>query len=621
MKEIRGEAKTIRQLLSGQRYTIDYYQREYRWETKQLRELIEDLAGKFLEDYQATDERTAVQGYGHYFLGSIILSSKNNDSYIIDGQQRLTTLTLLLVYLHNRQRDHPQPVKLDELIFSEKYGKKSFNIDVDERTQCMDALFTGADFDPSDKSESVRNMAARYGEIDSFFPSDVDESVLPYFADWLIENVHLVEITAYSDDDAYTIFETMNDRGLSLSPLDMLKGYILANISDNQERLAAGETWKKRVASLAELGKEEDADAVKAWLRSQYAQTIRERKKGAQPGDFDRLGTEFHRWVKEHDDQLGLTSGSSFAGFVQRDLSFYTRQYERLRQASRTLTPGIEVVFYNARVEFTLQYALLLAPLETTDDETTIDRKIRTVGTYIDIMLARRLWNFRSIAYSTMQYATFLAIRDIRRKSVSDLVELLGARLDAETETFATNERMHLHGQNRPAVRYLLARMTDHVERASGLPSRFAEYIAGGKKNYEVEHIWANHYERHQEEFSHPTDFQDHRNRIGGLLLLPKTFNASYGDLTYEEKLPHYLGQNLLARSLHPDSYSHNPGFLKYMAHSQLPFAPYNEFNRAQLDERQMLYRKLAEQVWSRDRLGDVQGVQPDTVTLAIATD
>jgi hypothetical protein len=621
MKEIRGEAKTIRQLLSGQRYTIDYYQREYRWEKKQLGELIEDLAGKFLEDYQATDERDAVQGYGHYFLGSIILSSKNNDSYIIDGQQRLTTLTLLLVYLHNRQQDDPQPVKLDELIFSEKYGKKSFNIDVDERTQCMEALFTGAEFDPSDKSESVRNMAARHSEIDALFPDDIDQAALPYFADWLIENVHLVEITAYSDDDAYTIFETMNDRGLSLSPLDMLKGYILANINDDQERLTAGETWKKRVASLADLGKEEDADAVKAWLRSQYAQTIRERKKGAQPGDFDRLGTEFHRWVKEHDDQLGLTNGFSFTRFVQRDLSFYTRQYERLRKASWTLTPGIEVVFYNARVEFTLQYALLLAPLEPTDDETTIDRKVRTVGTYLDIMLARRLWNFRSIAYSTMQYATFLAVRDIRRKSVTDLVELLGARLDAETETFATNERMHLHGQNRPAVRYLLARMTDHLERASGLPSRFAEYIAGGKKNYEVEHIWANHYERHQEEFSHPTDFQDYRNRIGGLLLLPKTFNASYGDLTYEEKLPHYLGQNLLARSLHPDSYSHNPGFLKYMAQSQLPFAPYTEFNRAQLDERQMLYRKLAEQVWSRDRLADVAGVQPDAMTLAIATD
>ena len=52
--------------------------------------------------------------------------------------------------------------------------------------------------------------------------------------DWLIESVHLVEITAYSDGDAYTIFETMNDRGLSLTPADMLKGYLLAHITDEE---------------------------------------------------------------------------------------------------------------------------------------------------------------------------------------------------------------------------------------------------------------------------------------------------------------------------------------------------------------------------------------------------
>ena len=55
----------------------------------------------------------------------------------------------------------------------------------------------------------------------------------------MIENVHLVEITAYSDADAYTIFETMNDRGLSLTPTDMLKGYLLANITDPDRRNAA----------------------------------------------------------------------------------------------------------------------------------------------------------------------------------------------------------------------------------------------------------------------------------------------------------------------------------------------------------------------------------------------
>src|SRR5205807_1786884 len=134
---------------------------------------------------------------------------------------------------------------------------------------------------------------------------------------WLIENVHLVEITAYSDEDAYTIFETMNDRGLSLAPTDMLKGYLLANIRDLDRRNRATREWKKVMGKLQGLGKEEEADSIKSWLRSQYADTIRERKGGAVPRDFDLIGTEFHRWVRDHQKDLGLRDSADFARFIQ----------------------------------------------------------------------------------------------------------------------------------------------------------------------------------------------------------------------------------------------------------------------------------------------------------------
>lgn len=606
MKEIRGDAKNIRALLGNAKYAIDYYQREYRWQTKHVTELLDDLSNKFRDSFESVHERSAVEQYGHYFLGSIIISDKGGQKFIIDGQQRLTTLTLLLIHLYRTLQDAELRGHVAELIFSQKFGKKSFNLDVPERTSCMDALYNGDPMDGTDQPESNRNILGRYADIEDDFPEDLSGDALPYFVDWLMENVHLVEITAYSDEDAYTIFETMNDRGLSLSPTDMLKGYLLANIQDSDKRITASRTWRERVGALQDIGKEEDADGIKSWLRSQHAQTIRERKAGALPQDFDLIGTEFHRWVRGHEESLGLRTSTDFARFIERDFAFYTRQYERLRTAAAALTPGFECVYYNAQQNFTLQYAVLLAPLRLTDSESDVSRKLRVTAAYLDILVARRIWNFRAIDYSTMQYAMFLVMRDIRDTSIPELTTILRDKLAAEEETFTSNERFRLHGQNGRQIHRLLARMTDFVETSSGMTSRYAEYSTRqGKNGYEVEHIWANHSERHTDEFSHPADFHEYRNHLGGLLLLPKSFNASYGALPYAEKRPHYLKQNLLAQSLCAECYERNPGFQRFIRDSGLQFSPHDVFRKADLDARHELYRSIAETLWNPQRLED----------------
>lgn len=607
-QEIQGQAKTVKQLL-GVKYAVDYYQREYKWETKQIQELIEDLTNRFFDSYRASDPRGAVQKYGRYFLGSIIISRKDGDNYIVDGQQRLTSLTLLLLFLRNLQRDREQKVSIDELIYSEVYGEKSFNLDVPKRLPAMNALFNQSPFDESSHEESVQNLVARYRDIEELFPSDLTGDALPYFIDWLIFNVHLVEITAFSDEEAYTIFETMNDRGLSLTPTEMLKGFVLANITDEDRKTLANELWRRRTRQLTELGKETEPDFFKAWLRSQYALRIRERKKAARAEDFDRIGTEFHRWVRDHatekdDDLLTLQRPDDFSSFIERDFEFYSRQYIRLVNASRTFVPGLEHVLYNAKLGFTLQYMVLLAPLRPEDSDDVTRQKIRLVATFIDILLARRIWNFRSIVYSTMQYAMFVYMRDIRRLDIASLSQKLQEFLARETETFDSNDRLSLHQQNRWLLHLLLARLTDFIETESGMPSHYLEYVdTSGKHRYEVEHIWADKPEEHVDEFSHATDFREYRNRFGALLLLPKSFNAAFGALPYEKKLPHYDVQNLLARSLHPHAYERNPGFLQFLSRTGLRMQPHEAFSRTDLDERQELYRAIAKQVWSPDRL------------------
>lgn len=605
MREIQGKAKTIRELLKGVKYAIDYYQREYKWQEKQIQELINDLTTKFLDDYDDTHARNKVAEYTPYFLGSIIISRKDAANYLVDGQQRLTSLTLLLTHLRHLQNERDTvKVNVDELIASEQYGQQSFNVDVPERTPIMQALFSGQSFDVTEQSESVQNLSQRYQDIVGQFPEEIDQQALPYFIDWMLEKVYLVEIIAFSDDDAYTIFETMNDRGLSLSPTDMLKGYLLANVTDNGKRTELNTLWRKQVQTLTEVGKETDADFFKTWLRSQYANKIRERRRGAKAEEFDRIGTEFHRWLREQKDAIGLAQTADFEQFIERDLQFYAKHYLRLLTASRQLTPGLEAVYYNAQLGFTLQYMVLLAPIKPSDSTDVIDQKLRLVATYINILLARRIWNGRSIVYSTMQYTMFLIMRDSRGLDTDELAQKLHNDLRHEPG-FAANDRLQLHQRNRFMLHQLLARLTDFVQTQTGEPSRYVEFANGGNMKYEIEHIWANHPERHTDEFSHPADFAEHRNRVGGLLLLPKSFNASYGDLPYDQKLPHYNTQNnnLLARSLHPQAYDHNPAFKQFVNNSGLPFTAQTEFTRDVLAQRSQLYQQLAERIWNPQTL------------------
>ena len=173
MKSIDGRAKTVRELMDGAKYTIDFYQREYAWQERQVRELTDDLTGKFLDFYDEGHARHEVENYGHYFLGSVVISHKRGQRFIVDGQQRLTTLTLLLIYLHHLQGEREGKVDVQKLVYSEKFGRRSFNLDVPDRTKMMERLLNNEPADLNGQSESVRNIAERYANLADHFPEEV----------------------------------------------------------------------------------------------------------------------------------------------------------------------------------------------------------------------------------------------------------------------------------------------------------------------------------------------------------------------------------------------------------------------------------------------------------------
>jgi hypothetical protein len=175
------------------------------------KELIDDLTEEFFEFYSNTDERSKVLEYGHYFMGSIVLTA--DDNAIIDGQQRLTSLTLLLIYLYHQLEDEEERAEVLQLIYSKKAGTKTFNIHVPEmpeRYDVMNALLQDQYMDVSKHAETIRNIYNRYSDIKAIMNDTLPNEALAIFKDWLIDNVDFIRIVAQTEQDAHKIFVSMN---------------------------------------------------------------------------------------------------------------------------------------------------------------------------------------------------------------------------------------------------------------------------------------------------------------------------------------------------------------------------------------------------------------------------
>lgn len=626
MANVTPNYKSIKGLLKDEKFTIDDYQREYKWEKNNIVELLDDLENKFMSEYHPEHETHEVSNYSSYFLGSIIVSKRDGRNFLVDGQQRTTSLTLLLIFLYHKLKERHSSVTstIETLIYSDDYGKPSFNLDIEERLPVLEALFDNREIDTENLDESLQNMVERYRDIETEFPDELLEA-LEHFTYWLIGKVGVIEISTDSDEYAYTIFETMNDRGKPLSPVDMLKAHLLSSISSTDDRHDANSIWKEEVQTILNLDPRRDTDVdsifIKSWIRAQYGRDTRERKANAKDKDWENIGNAFHRWIRDNKKYVGLISSSAYKSFMVEDFPFYSKAYSTILQATKQLTPGLESVYYNAVNDFTLQQTILLAPLTKEDDQEMRRKKMQVVATYLDIYIVRRTLNYIRVNYSTVQYTMVQLIKEIRHKSLPELVEILTQRLNEDDATFNSAKNGERKGLDdlrynlfsKRYIHYMLARMTTWIEQESEMPSNFMAYVnrlPDSKKNpYEVEHLTPDNYAAWEEVFQDENSFHDFRHNFGGLVLLPKSKNASYNDLPYTKKVTHYQKENLLVASLNEATYKNNTRFNRFIVKKELNFKAYAEFTPEQLKERKQLYRQMVETLWSVDRLQEEAGL------------
>ncbi|MBX9717289.1 MAG: DUF262 domain-containing protein, partial [Microbacteriaceae bacterium] len=611
-QQIIGVARPVTDLFSPARqYTVEYYQREYAWTTSNVEEMVNDLVRSFLSSYSETDARETVASYSPYFLGPIVTYSASAKSYLVDGQQRLTTLSLLLMYLRERSEDEYQKSALQNLVFSAQFGKEVFRINVEDRTAVMQAILRGDANRPDGLDSSSANIWDRYEDIVRVFPEELAGARLPYFVDWLQNRVVLVEISTPDANMALEIFESMNDRGLHLTNMDMLKSFILSRIQVPERIERANVIWRDTVDELVKFQKNLDADFMKTLLRAKYAQTARETGKGTIPKDFENIGTAFHKWVREQVDSpdsgveveksMRLAMPGDFEVFVE-DMRVHAQRYLTLMTVSRKLTPGWEHVYFNAVNGFTLQYLLAIAASEVTDSDETFKSKVQLITRYVDIVVARRMVNSKRRGTNAMYRRIFALAKTLRGLSLDETRQLLAGEVVDLEESMDGVLGLALNSTNKADVYYLLARMTSWLE-----GEETDRYFKGGSHSepFEVEHVWADKFERHRDEFTSEIEFRQSRALFGALLLLPKSFNASYGALPYSDKVKHYANQNALAQTLAQGVGTHNPNLRRKADQLKVPVIGYPEtFKKSHIEERQGLYEAICEIVWDPKSLG-----------------
>ncbi|TPD71278.1 DUF262 domain-containing protein [Flavobacterium microcysteis] len=446
MRFLEAKDKSLADVLSNNRFRIDSFQREYRWQRKHIEALISDLAISFDKYYQPNDTIESYKDYGSYYMGPIVLCDDNKELSIVDGQQRLTSFTLLLIYLLHTVVDEDMKSEIKKHLYVRKGGKNTLILNVESRTETIEHLITNSLEVLSDndtiqeykefnntKDESIGNIIARYEDITLLFPEDFKhQDKLQIFIEWLLNHVVLVEITAFSMESAYTIFETMNDRGMSLNPTEILKGYLLSMIDDEDKGEEMNEFWKERIFDLkSAIGVDTDVDFFRNWLRAKYAESKRSTTKGSENLDFELIGTQFHSWVKNNASKLYLKKSDDFYLFIKSDFNFYSNLYINLFKYKNYNNENFRSLYITNfyTIAESLVYPLFLSPISKIDDKESINKKIHLVNKFIDTYTVFRSLLSKSITQSSIRNFMYELIKEIRNTDFDELNSILKLKI------------------------------------------------------------------------------------------------------------------------------------------------------------------------------------------------
>lgn len=296
--DLHAYTKTVYDIFSiNKKYVVPRFQREYSWGDDEVTELWRDLVSSiFTKDEQLENQE--------YFIGSLVLvgEDKSTEFKIVDGQQRLTTITILLSALVDSFRD----IKREDLAQG-LYGfiegrdvsnKQFFKLENENPKPFLQNSIQNYQKVPtkpsSDEESNLFNSFTFFSkrlqksslsrEFGTFWQTSKRDDqtkysmVLEALRDQALTFLKTIYITVGNEDEAYTIFETLNARGMNLSPLDLMKNEIFKVLADEHPVDAAKFKWKTLYSTLAAREERIDIDIyVRHFWLSKYEFTTEDK--------------------------------------------------------------------------------------------------------------------------------------------------------------------------------------------------------------------------------------------------------------------------------------------------------------------------------------------------------
>ena len=386
---ITPQDQTLRTVFNAQRsYFIDIYQREYKWTKENVKTLLDDIGVRFSQhirtDTQPKEiQRQVLETFEPYFLNTYLTSTTAADTFIVDGQQRLTTLLLILIKLYhilkaveaipeNKGKTFSSKV-VEQLIFeTNDFGNpERFKIYNKNREAAFKALVDGDVVAKTDQTSTrmAENFALISQYYDEFLKGEqsgtFDLVKTNYYLTYLLDRISIVEIRIERQENVAMIFEVVNDRGLGLNPYEILKGKLIGDLRGEQ-REKANTIWtdlqeryfKAELKNTTEKSLNLDL-FFQTFFRAKFADT---------ENDYEGFEGAYH-----YEMYRNPKVREYFGNFEDRDLLFNRicgdiKYFAELYLELRT-TYKYEALIFNKLLDQNQQYLLIMSAMHKDDPE------------------------------------------------------------------------------------------------------------------------------------------------------------------------------------------------------------------------------------------------------------